>query len=97
MGDFLPILLSNAVYLIFVKALANRLLEVIVASVGPFQSAFIPGRLADDAMVAGEILALCQKTGTKGFMWHMNFATVYDADWKFLWSSSRRRFFLRNG
>ena len=44
--------LSNSIYMIIAKVLANRLHEVIDVLVGPFQSAFIPGRqLVDSAVV----------------------------------------------
>ena len=44
MGNRHPISLSNFVYLIIVKVLANKLREVIGDLVGPFQSAFISGK-----------------------------------------------------
>ena len=57
-NDYLPIALSNSIYLIMAKVLANRLKEVIGALIGPLQYAFIPGRqLPDSVVMAGEILA----------------------------------------
>ena len=55
---FCPISLSNSIYLIITKVLANKLREVIDKLIGPFQSAFIPERqLVDRAIVAGKIVA----------------------------------------
>ena len=59
--DLQTISLSNSNYLITTKVLANRL-RVIGQLVGPFQSAFILGRLLiDNAVVAREIIASWQR------------------------------------
>ena len=42
--DFRPISLSNSIYLIIARVLANKLREMINKLVGPLQSAFTPGR-----------------------------------------------------
>ena len=75
--------------------LANRLQGVIGELEGPFQSAFIPGRLlVDNVIVAGEIIAAWQRKGARGFMRKVDFAQAYDSlDWKFLWASMKRRGF----
>ena len=54
--------------------------------VGPFESGFILGRLLMDSVVAiGEKIRACQRQGTKGFMWKVNFTKAYDSlDWDFL-------------
>ena len=68
-NDYRPISLSNSIYLIVAKVLANWLKEVIGELIGPFQYAFIPGRqLLDSVVMAGEILAAWKAQGTKGFM-----------------------------
>ena len=68
-GDFQPISLSNAVYLILAKILANKLWEEISDLVRPCQSAFIPGQqLVGGTVVVGEILSLWQRKGTKYFI-----------------------------
>ena len=73
MEDFRPISLSNSSYLI----IANRLRGVIGKLVGPFQSAFISGRLLVDSItIAGEIIADWQRKGTKGFMQKVDFADL---------------------
>ena len=94
-GDFRPIALSNSLYLIIAKALANRLREVINSLVRPAQTAFIPGRqILDSVMIAEEIVAAWQRKGTKGFMWKVDFAKAYDSlDWSFLWRVLKRRNF----
>ena len=43
-GDFRSISLSNSIYLIITKVLANRLHEVLDGLISPFQSAFIGGQ-----------------------------------------------------
>ena len=86
-NDYRPIALSNSIYLIIAKVLANMLREVIRAIIGPFQYAFIPGRqLPDSVVMAGEIHAAWKAQGTKGFMWKVDFAKAYDSlDWRFFW------------
>ena len=42
-GDFCPIALSNSIYLIIAKVLANCLREVMDRLISPLQFAFIPG------------------------------------------------------
>ena len=55
--DSLPISLSNSIYLIIAKVLANRLREVINELVDPFRSAFFPRwQLVDSVVMAGEII-----------------------------------------
>ena len=94
-NDYRPISLSNSIYLIVAKVLANRLKEVIGELIGPFQYAFIPGRqLPDCVVMAGEILAAWKEQGMKGFMWKEDFAKAYDSlDWRYLWVVLRKRGF----
>ena len=94
-GDFRPISLSNSIYLIIAKVLANRLKEVIDELVRPAQSAFIPGRqMMDSVVMAEEMVAAWRRQGTKGFLWKVDFAKAYDSiDWRFLWRVMRRKGF----
>ena len=78
-GDFRPISLSNSLYLIFAKVLANRLRGVLSSLISPFQSAFIPSRqMADNIVLAEEIVAAWHRDGTTSFMWKVDFAKAYD-------------------
>ena len=78
--DFRPISLSNSLYLIFVKVLANRLRGVLSSLISQFQSAFIPGRhMADSIVVTEEIVAAWRRDGTIGFIWKADFAKAYDS------------------
>ena len=94
-GDFRPISLSNSSYLIFPKVLANRLRGVLSSLISSFQSAFIPGRqMANNIVLAEEILATWHRDGTTGFMWKVDFVKAYDSiDWHFLWNVLRCRGF----
>ena len=94
-GDFRPISLSNSIYLIIAKVLANRLREVINYLVGAAQTVFIPGRqMVDSVVMAEEIVAAWRRRGTKGFMWKLDFAKAYDSlDWRFIWRVLQRRGF----
>ena len=93
--DYRPIALSNSIYLIMAKVLANKLKEVIGALIGPLQYAFIPWRqLPDSVVLAGEILATWKAKGMTAFMWKVDFAEAYDSlDWRFLWVVLRKRGF----
>ena len=94
-GDFRPISLSNSIYLIIAKVLANRLPEVINYLVGAAQTAFIPGRqMVDSVVMAEEIVVAWQRHGTKGFMCKLDFAKAYDSlYWLFIWRVLQRRSF----
>ena len=57
-GNFRPISLSNSIYLIIAKVLANRLRAVLPSIISPFQSAFLPGRqMSESIVLAEEIVA----------------------------------------
>ena len=68
-GDFRPISLSNSIYLIIAKVLANRLWAALPSIISPFQSAFLPGRqMSDNIVLAKEIVATWRRSNTKGFL-----------------------------
>ena len=91
-GDFRPISLSNSIYLIIAKVLANRLRLVLPAIISPFQSAFLPSRqMSDSRVTAEEIVAAWRRDCTPGFLWKVDFSKAYDSiDWRFLWNLLRR-------
>ena len=85
-GDFQPISLSNSIYLIIAKVLANRLRAVLPSIISSFQSAFLLGRqMSDNIVLAQEIVAAWRRRNTKGFLWKVDFSEAYDTlNWQFL-------------
>ena len=79
-GNFRPIALSNSIYLIIAKVLANHLREVLDSLINPLQSAFIPGRqMIDSIVMAEEIVAAWRRSSTSGFLWKVDFVKAYDS------------------
>ena len=77
--DFWPISLSNSIYLIIAKVLANQLRKVLPPLISPLQSAFWPGReMTDNIVLAEEIVAAWRRNVTIGFMWKVDFSKAYD-------------------
>ena len=67
-GDFRPISLSNSIYLIIAKVLANHLRAVLPSIISPFQSAFLTGRqMSDNNVLAEEIITSWRQNNTKVF------------------------------
>ena len=85
-GDFRPIALSNSLYLIFAKVLANRLQGVLPSLISLFQSAFILGwKMTESIVLVEEIAAAWHREGTTGLMWKVDFVKAYESiDWCFL-------------
>ena len=47
--------------------------------------------MADNIMLAKEIVAAWHRDGTTSFMWKLDFAMAYDStDWRFLWNVLQR-------
>ena len=90
-GDFRPISLSNYIYLIIAKVLANLLQGLLENLISPLQSAFIPGRvMTDNVILAQKIVADWRRSGFASFMWKVDFAKAYDSlEWIFLWNVLR--------
>ena len=95
-GNFRPISLSNNIYLIIVKVLANRLRGLLGTLISPLRSAFVPRRqMSDSVVIVEEIIADWRRLGTAGFVWKVDFAKAYDSlDWRFLWKVLKHRGFL---
>ena len=91
-GDFRPIALSNSIYLIVTKVLANRLREVMDILISPLQSASISGRqMIDNIVMAEEIVAAWRRSGTTSFLWKVDFVKAYDSIYlRYLWNVLRQ-------
>jgi hypothetical protein len=85
--DYRPISLCNVLFKIVSKCLVNRLRPLLQDIIGPYQSAFIPGRLiTDNALIAFECIHSIQ-TGSRGDFcaYKLDMAKAYDrVDWRFL-------------
>ncbi|KAA3462518.1 reverse transcriptase [Gossypium australe] len=89
LANFRPSSLCTVLYRIVIKAIANRVQEVIGGCIDVAQSAFVPGRLiSDNVLIAYEILHTFQKkhTGKKGYMAvKLDMNKAYDrVEWGFL-------------
>ena len=94
-GDFRAVSLSNSIYLIIAKVLANRLRGILASLISPFQSTFMSGRqMSNSIVLAEEIVTTWRRRDTSGFMWKVDFSKAYDTlDWQFLWNVLRRQGF----
>ena len=94
-GDFRPISLSNSIYLIIAKVLANCLRRLLQSHINSLQFAFVSGmQMLDTIIIAEEIIAEWKRSDIAGFVWKVDFAKAYDSlDWHFLWNMFKRRGF----
>ncbi|CAM8960205.1 unnamed protein product [Rhodiola kirilowii] len=89
MEDYRPISLCNVIVKLVTKVLANRLKQMLPAIISESQSAFMPGRLISDNILAAHELFHFIKTRNKQkggfFVLKLDMNTTYDrVEWDFL-------------
>lgn len=88
MSDLRPIALCNVLYKICAKVIANRLKLILPHIISPFQSAFVPGQLITDNILAANEMAhfIHNKWSGEGYMaLKLDLSKAYDRmEWSFL-------------
>lgn len=86
--DFLPISLSNTIYKLISKILANKLKPILNRLISPNQSAFLPGRQITDNIIVSHELIHSMKTSKKkkGFLaLKIDLSKAFDrVEWPFI-------------
>nr|CCA66178.1 hypothetical protein [Beta vulgaris subsp. vulgaris] len=93
--DYRPISMVGCLYKIIAKVMAKRLQKIMSSLIGPLQSSYIEGRqILDGALVAGEVIDSCKKSGVEAILFKLDFHKAYDSvSWSFLkWILMQMRF-----
>lgn len=87
-GDFRPISLSNTIYKIISKILANRLKLILGKLISPSQSSFLPGwQITDNIIIAHELIhSMKTSKKKKGFLaLKLDLSKAFDrVEWTFI-------------
>lgn len=93
--QYRPICLLNVSFKIFTKVLTNRISTVASKTVGPTQSAFIPGRnIMEGVVVLHETIHELHRNKQSGVIFKIDFEKAYDkVKWSFIQQTLRMKGF----
>ena len=78
-GNYRPITLLNADYKLLARVLAGRFGEAMAGSIGPEQTAFLPGRQIGDGVALAQLLPVAlSAAGARGAVVLLDIAKAYD-------------------